>query len=554
MERIKKVFQIAGGILLLAGLMTCKDPTNLLEGLEDEVKMANDLYLEIVSISPDDGVNDFNPGDTIEIAFDREIDLETAKGFISIVNANGISFESENEDNALNYSFNSTNNVLSISPYPYFDGPVNYQLSITEGLSGVDGSLLRDSYIVGFTTLNPPRGYITIDDDYINSYLVDVEVNSNGASYYELSNNANFEHVGSGDGDLYSSGWKPTNGASRITDTVSGRVIGTQGVNTIYARYRDGNDTNASTANISSTATANVTFDNVAPSISINDSGTILYQNSYNATTGPVMYSTASDATSGIASYTWAKNSGSPTVTFTAINSSSTNVSLSAEGDAYIEVTAYDNAGNSATSTTRLIRRDVTPPGAPTNNTTPVPSGLLLTSDNTLTFNISAGSGGENSFRYQINNGSWSYTTSTTPTVTVSIYGTPTIEIQGQDLAGNWSASLSQTYTNGLFPTADKFGNPRFYPANGSTGISTATDLAWTEANSTHYYRIYMGTSKSQTLIAAVGVPFLESKDLPKLSLSSTYYWKVEYYTDSTIKVPFYTSDLMAFSTGKSFF
>ena len=76
MERMKKVLAavvIAASLLVFS---TCDNPVDMLAEVEVKVMQANDRYLEVENILiPVDGTGLFNPTGTIEITFDRAIDL-----------------------------------------------------------------------------------------------------------------------------------------------------------------------------------------------------------------------------------------------------------------------------------------------------------------------------------------------------------------------------------------------------------------------------------------------------------------------------------------------
>ena len=83
MERVKTPRVPALAALCLAALFialasTCDNPIDLTEAIQVEVMQANDRYLQVEAITiPVDIADKFSPTGTMEIRFDRAIDLST---------------------------------------------------------------------------------------------------------------------------------------------------------------------------------------------------------------------------------------------------------------------------------------------------------------------------------------------------------------------------------------------------------------------------------------------------------------------------------------------
>jgi hypothetical protein len=61
-------------------------------------------------------------------------------------------------------------------------------------------------------------------------------------------------------------------------------------------------------------------------------------------------------------------------------------------------------------------------------------------------------------------------------------------------------------------------------PANGATGVSPAANLNWTNVSGATQYGVYFGTAASPPFVANVTT---SAYDLPALSASTKYYWKI---------------------------
>jgi hypothetical protein len=75
---MKKLTLLATIIAVLALLTTCSEPIDFLEEVTTEVKIANDLFLEVENIiSPPENALSVNPGSEIIIQFDRQINMDS---------------------------------------------------------------------------------------------------------------------------------------------------------------------------------------------------------------------------------------------------------------------------------------------------------------------------------------------------------------------------------------------------------------------------------------------------------------------------------------------
>ena len=139
-------------------LLTCRDPSDLIDKMEDDIKDANDLYLEIVDFSPDANGLYVNPGDDIRIEFDRAVDLDTIEGEFTLVDSDDVEFGTDSERQSLSYEYDEKTDVLTIKANPYLDGLKQYTVSILDGIRGEDGSSLRKELSWSFSTSDAPPG------------------------------------------------------------------------------------------------------------------------------------------------------------------------------------------------------------------------------------------------------------------------------------------------------------------------------------------------------------------------------------------------------------
>ncbi|MBF9016351.1 MULTISPECIES: Ig-like domain-containing protein [unclassified Oceanispirochaeta] len=539
-------------ILLLAA--SCKAPTALLDKLEDDVKAANDLYLEIVSISPDENQLFTNPGEEVRIEFDRTIDMESIAELVKILDAEGDVFGAASDRKTLEYDFDESSNILTIAANPYLDGLEQYTVEIIEGLKGTDGSLLRESMSWSFTTNDDPRGYVEIEDEY-SSGTVTVNLFSEGATFYAIATSSDAVNA--------STDWIAI--TSNPMEVIGVPIEAVNGETSLYVKFRDGMINEARSANVSRIESASTIHDSIGPVISIN--WDILYGNIANGG-NPTISATVTDSSSGVASISWSEYEGSDVsdeqLNFTNGDTLSATVTTPlTEGEEYeIILTAIDNVGNETSSSPRTIHRDTVAPA------TPVHTGPSITdvaeenptSDTLPNYTFSTNSDIV-TYQYSINGSS---TWRTYPGTTVMSYGNDqTIRFRGIDSAGNASSATvpdaDDTYF--IYPSS-------IYPSSGSylTG-----DLTWAYSSKAYtsrsYFKAYIGlTSRSQIEIYLNPVydkfgnltgadtrllSYIDKSEFPTLTFGRTYYWRFEVY-DSGDEVIF-SSPVYTF-TGSKFF
>ena len=420
MDRIKNTVKIFSILVLLAGLVTCKDPTELLNTLEDEVKQANDLYLEIVGIIPDNNAESVDPGADIKIEFDRAINMDLIENYITLTDSEENTFES-GYGKSIDYSFNTTNNILTIEAQPYLDGLSDYTLSILDGLSGTDGSQLRDPHTLSFSTRDAPRGTIEIDGDYTNEQTVNVSLSTQGATYYWIST----------DSDFSSGNWKPITSGT-VLDEIT--FTGDEGEKTIYAKFRDGDIGESATANVSEIENDTIIYDVTPPEISLN--APTVYSN---ANTTAELDATVTDnfGEDAIDTYLWEEVAETVTVDIDSETSKTTTVNVDSDGNYTLTLTVTDKAGNSTTSSELFYIRDSVAPNISINESITKP----ITTDFILTV-VATDDGSEiASYLWEQKSGDetipFSSTTVFAPTVSIPTEDSYNVRITVTDIAGN---------------------------------------------------------------------------------------------------------------------
>lgn len=156
MERLK----LRPSILLVALAITlggCDNPLDLLAALEVSVMRANQRYLEVQAITiPLEG-GTFSPTGTIEIDFDRPIDLASVTPeTVRIVPDGGTAIDYP--DQGISYVAGA--NKLRIRVYPYLDVDKDYSIEV-RGVRGQDGSVLYERPSRNFRTRGATVGSIT---------------------------------------------------------------------------------------------------------------------------------------------------------------------------------------------------------------------------------------------------------------------------------------------------------------------------------------------------------------------------------------------------------
>jgi hypothetical protein len=526
MERrvIRRLLSAAAIVMATALLLTCSNPFSLKDALETEVKVANDKFLEVISVIPVKSAENVNPGSPIAIEFDRDIDLDTVTT---------VQFVPAATFGADDVSFNTSTNTLYIDPKPYLAGPEDYEVTITKSVKGTDGSELQNEYIWSFKTRQYPAGSVRIDVDG-NTNTVDTYVLHSSTVNLVLTRNS-IDVTGVGIGQTVEAAITAADTPATYDDLKTSVTLAPgEGLKDIYVVFVD-------TSNNKSDPEHDTIFrDLYAPNV---DVGADIVLNltttsvSQNATVDDVHSAIAG---SGVASCSWTKYSGpvSSTVTFGTPTAEDTTITADTDGTYTLRLTCYDYAGRSAYDSVTLTR-DTVAPGLPTLVGTLSP-GIALPS-----YSWTPGDAtGAGYYRWNYDNGTWSAESTATDYSPSSLtYGGHTFYVQERDAAGNWSASASHYY----------FYYPDFLlPAYAATGVSRTPTLRFgtsSEVSLGASWQIWARPNiKGASYVLIVTTSNYTYKVPETLAANMRYYW---YYV-RTLRGKIYESPVYYFTTGAS--
>lgn len=426
MERMmKRLARGAGAAILAAALSTCWNDFPFLATVTDQVMVANDLYLEVTSTTPTANESTVDPWGTIDVEFDRDIDLATVSD-ATILLSPAVSWT---------HSYNASTHLLSIKPTA-LSSKSGYTVTVTRDVKGTDGSSLRDPYSWTFETALAPGGSIAItgttyeDTKYCKSENITVTV------YYNQVVDSYRISTVDPPGDSDWSGVIAVDGTSPDTKTApasfSALPLG-DGVKKVYVRFYDEDkDIETPPTVIYDT----IVLDKTAPTVSVGTFPAVLNV----AASTVVPGATASDA-NGIKTYSWAQTAGtSGAVTFS--SSSVLDPTISGVRDyttgVQVRLRATDPAGNYTDSTSTSMTVDCVAPTAPS-----VTGPGNASTDTTPTFDWVGGGGGNGTFQYHLDSAAWSADTTVTTLSPSCSYGEHRFYVRERDVTGNWSASGS---------------------------------------------------------------------------------------------------------------
>jgi len=487
-------------VLLLA---TCSNAFDIFNAIKTDLKIANDLFLAVKSISPEENAQLVNPGVPIVIVFDRSMDPDSlnASNIVITPALSSVSYDDYNENTK----------TLSIEPIPYMDGPQTYEVRITKGVKGADGSALQDEIVWSFDTRQWPAGSLTIEGganflNHASSVTLTIDKNST-VTIVEIGN----ELQGDGSINVLFSG--------NVNTVPSYDLAAGEGVLTVYARFGDG-------ANYSDIESDTIFRDTVDPTVYAGADRNILVTTSPAPPASVWHYASSSDPSpaSGIAGYAWTFQSGPGSLSFGNAASEDTTILADTDNDTVpyvLRLTVTDKAGNTKYDEVS-IKWDRTAPNPPsfTSGTTNSPATIT---NPTWEWQTGGSSDSKLYYRRSLDGGTNYYTYGTSYTPSSLGYGPHTLSVAERDNLGNWSTARERTIY--VSPSG-------IVPLWGAYWVSRTTSLSWP---STFLYtsKVYFGKAGSRLSLIYTGSG--SSTPVPyTLSYGTKYEW---YYTRTTGKI-----------------
>jgi hypothetical protein len=323
------------GLAILASLAlaaSCTNPSGFIKSVQDEVKTALKMYLEVKGFSPSKNQAAVSPSSQILVDFDRAIDLATVTPSTIVIEP-GVDWSA---------AFNDATKQLTLTPSLPSD-VITYTVSITKGVKAKDGAEIQEPLAWTFTTKKGPVGAVSINGgaEYAKSPNVSLSITANGevAFVFASLNEADF----AGDHPWYS--------LSGATYGDPPALAAGDGEKTVYMQFA-----NSAKSEVSRVMSDTIVLDTTAPVV---EAGAAPL--AWNAATADLM--TAATVTELHPNgYAWSQASGQGTVTFGSASSLNTGISaISADGTYTLTLTATDAAGNSASDTVTLLRDTVLP-------------------------------------------------------------------------------------------------------------------------------------------------------------------------------------------------
>ena len=515
------IIPAAAVLLSLLLLATCSNDFDIFDAIKTEMKIANDLFLEIKSASPSDPAEEYSQTRRLEIEFDREINIDTVSDS-TIVISPSVSIKPPD--------YNESTNTLFIYPDPYYQETTDYTVTVTRDVKGADGSELQDPYSWRFRTKLSPRGSFFIeavdDSDFDspadNSSTKQDKYTASGQVklYFEdLNAKAVYYNIGQTETSVVSGGgWVTPIPASK--DFVDLEDPSTDGLKTVYVGFAESISELPSESEL---VMDTIILDTTGPAV------TAFNKTVRKTTSFPTTVSaTVNDAYSGVKTYAWSKFAGPGTISFAnaAIEDASIS-SISTDGTYTLRLTSTDRLGNSAYGDMILTVDRVAPP-APDVAIDTAPdavesgAGLYRTVDRTPTWRWTQGAGSDGAEIYRYTDDvkkfpiDWSdetKNTSLTPP-SLDVDQSYTLYVQERDSVGNWPSI--GTYGSFTVKVVDRI------PEENETDVDTTVYFQWAAAKRIQGYVLYYKLSKA---ISYTSVTLSKNYYKVNLKSGSTYYW-----------------------------
>jgi hypothetical protein len=319
--------------------------------------ISTDLVLSVVGTVPSNGATGFNPGQAIEVTFNKDLDpacLQQLQSPVTISPNTGPSI-------TLTFSYDSASKKLSIEPHPFLASNSSYTVSFQTSLKDASGGTLPKPVDFSFTTGDSLAGDVAIVGG--NSYYGKQYTNLDKVTLL-LRYNSNASpvhvHIAKSEAALSTTGQFVSQDLTSPTTNLLNWPLddAVQGPQTFYVQYLYSSQTSA-------VRSAGIVHDTVNPTIKPPDIPS--YYNMYNDPSNPafvasfVASSSAIDDTSGIATYSW-------TCAGVTYNAQSPAITISGPDQTYnLSLTVTDYAGNQSVNTFPITKATV-PPGQPTES------------------------------------------------------------------------------------------------------------------------------------------------------------------------------------------
>jgi hypothetical protein len=538
-------------LLSLLLLTTCSNAFNIFDAIKTEMKIANDLFLEILlpSVSPSPTSTDpVSQLERIEIQFDRSINEAT-------IDQTSIVFDPPPDPLDVSGTvmkkwtpiYYDDTHTLHIYPDPVLNasssGPaVRYTVTVNKNLKGTDGSDLQEPYSWSFETKESPTGNFFIealgDGDAQDENSEDTYAVSPTVQLYIYGENTQTTRMKYGETESAVisswSGWEPINSWWPTSITLPAGTV--EGEKTLFMGFADDSTTLPTSSMLKADT---IILDLNVPTVNVGSNKVINY---YSKT--PVwLYASSSDgAGSGIKSYQWTKTSGPGTVTFGSATSEDTTVSIGTDGTYVLDLEVTDNVDRQ-NNDSLSVSWDTTRPAAPDWDT--VKSTPTVTVDTQISWYWTPGGGGNGEFKYSFEGGAW--TKGSSPfTYRASADGLYTLRVTELDDAGNndQDPRLYADRTIRVTPVI---------PYNGASYrilFGGEIDFDWRDYGIIlTTYAVYMKKTRDK-VYTRIGSS-LSASELPDVPVDvpADYVW---YYT-ATTKGGTWTSPVFSFSTTTRF-
>lgn len=506
-------------------LVSCGDLSMLMAQLDDDVKLANDRYLEVVETFPEQNDQNLSPKIELLVSLDRDVDPEALRRYLLIEQRNSdgdvTAFgDSPDITEELAIEFSSSDKTLSIRPSPFWAGGDKITVSLLPGAMALDGSVLRDLYSWSFYTVKVPVGTINFDDGpnaqpgYSNTATPKLTLAFSNSGEYHLSTDkaeidlANYdgwpwqvpglktgELIFDDSGDYLSHPRLPNTGLA-------------DGEHTYYVVYKD-----PATNTVADYNEDTVTIDTSVPSVSgigsdrgplevsftetvsVSESGTGLFSSGWKSSPGGIIFGSPGSITSSISGPS------------------------NSEGIYTISYEATDLAGNTGSDSFVLDWDNLAPnkpvftqvPSSPTTDNTPFWNWNPSTSKDAISPYY---------YRLYYNTTTWSTTANSYLYSGTLNDGYHRFDVGQYDDAGHLSYSTDYVVVNVAQIT----------PYDTQTNVSTTkTYLDWPSTYlATYSYKVYREAGKLDPLIAS-GSTGTSSRS-PTISLSSGESYRWYYY------------------------